>query len=250
VCLLAVAWKARPDVPLAVSANRDEMYARASAGPRIENVGSLPVLMPLDLVAGGTWLGVNASGLFVGVTNRAGAARDPARRSRGLLVRDAMAASSARALHALLAALEPLRYNGFHLLYADRDAAFVTWSDGEKVTHRELEPGLHVLSERSFGAGTARRETLVRERIEKLLGAGPPTASALRETMRFHADDTLEAACVHADAVGYGTRSSFQLVLPAADAPSALWTDGPPCTAHAEDITPLAARLLGPARAR
>jgi hypothetical protein len=40
-----------------------------------------------------------------------------------------------------------------------------------------------------------------------------PDPAAWRAPMTVHADLPLESACVHADAVGYGTRSSFQLVL-------------------------------------
>jgi hypothetical protein len=62
--------------------------------------------------------------------------------------------------------------------------------------------------------------------------------------MTVHADLPLESACVHADAVGYGSRSSFQLVLRPKEV-GALWTDGHPCRNPARDVTDELSALLG-----
>src|SRR5438132_5679988 len=110
MCTLVIAFRARADAPLIVAANRDELYARPSAPPRLEP-GPPRALLPLDLRQGGTWLGLNEHGLFVGITNRAGGTKDPARKSRGLLVREALHARSARGLHAAMGQLDPQRHN-------------------------------------------------------------------------------------------------------------------------------------------
>jgi len=77
-----------PGGVLQVAANRDEFLARPASPPEPSADGRW--LTPRDLQAGGTWLGVNAGGLFVGVTNRSAGPRDSSRRSRGLLVLDAL----------------------------------------------------------------------------------------------------------------------------------------------------------------
>jgi hypothetical protein len=246
MCTLAIAFRARPDLPLAIAANRDEFYARPAAPPRVED-GPIPALLPIDLQAGGTWLGLNARGLFVGVTNRANGPRDTSRRSRGLLVRDALRAPSARELHARLREVRAADYNGFHLAYADLDAAFATWSDGERATQLELGPGLHVITERSFGAADERRRGLVLGKLEARLARDPaPTADELRALLAFHGppDAPFDAGCVHVEAVGYGTRSAFDLVVDGAGRPSASWTEGPPCTSPADDLTDVVRGLL------
>ena len=61
--------------------------------------------------------------------------------------------------------------------------------------------------------------------------------------MTAHAKEPLESACVHADAIGYGTRSSFQMVLRPGGRGEALWTEGHPCTEPARDISSLIAEL-------
>src|SRR3981081_2533110 len=94
-CLMCTLVLRRSKGLVAVSAHRHEPLSRPASGPRVEG----GVLAPRDETAHGTWLGLNRHGLFVGITNRTGALLDPLRRSRGLLVRDALEATSARALH-------------------------------------------------------------------------------------------------------------------------------------------------------
>lgn len=143
----------RPGGVLQVAANRDEFLARPASPP--QRWPGLPaVLAPRDEQAHGTWLGVNAHRLFVGVTNRHGVERDSRRASRGQLVAEALRAPSVEALHARLAGLGPRVYNPFHLLYADASGhAGLTVCDGTRVVQEVLGPGLHALTERSFGAG-------------------------------------------------------------------------------------------------
>jgi Transport and Golgi organisation 2 len=228
----------RPSELLAVSGNRNELLSRPASGPMVER----GILAPRDELAHGSWLGLNRHGLFVCVTNRRGAMIDPARKSRGLLVLEALQARSARGLHDALLELRGDRHNGFHLVYADLRDAFVSWSDGYAVQHLPLPPGqVHVITERSFGAGEGERERSVADAFARL----DLEVHAWRPPMTVHAREPLESACVHADNIGYGTRSSLQLVL-RREVAQALWTDGHPCTNAATDISPLAAQLLAP----
>ena len=85
MCLIVLAWRARPDFALIVAANRDEFHARPAA--RAAYWPDQPSLLAgRDLEAGGTWMGVTRHGCFAAVTNYRGG-RDPnAARSRGVLV--------------------------------------------------------------------------------------------------------------------------------------------------------------------
>lgn len=226
MCTLAFVVRPSPSLPLVVAANRDEMLARPATPPLLWP-GSPLILAPRDEMAGGSWLGLNAAGLFVGVTNRAGSPRDPARKSRGGLVIDALRAPSAAALHALLATLDPRAYNPFHLLYADRSSAHLTWSDGDALHRADLPPGLHVVTERSFGAGPTTRADRVRARFE---GLSTFTPESIGHILAEHDEDPFAASCVHADVVGYGTRSSAILRLGEAWAETRFWwAEGRPC---------------------
>jgi uncharacterized protein with NRDE domain len=233
MCTLAVLAGASPTTPLVVAANRDELLARPAVPPFLWP-GSPRVLSPRDEVAGGTWLGLNEHGVFAGITNRAGNPPDPSRRSRGALVAESLRAPSAAALHAALAGLDPHAYNPFHLLYADRVSAHLTWTEGRSLHREDLAPGLHVVTDRSLGAADDGRGAFVRRRWEELRGDLSP--AALGALLGSQAEDPFAAPCVHADAFGYGTRSSLVLMLGQRwEDTRWLWAEGKPCvTPHVE----------------
>ena len=223
-----------PGGVLQVAANRDEFLARPAAAPAPSQDGRW--LAPRDLQAGGTWLGLNAAGLFVGVTNRSGGPRETSRRSRGLLVLDALESPDAATLHGRLAALDPATYNGFHLAYADGTSAGLTWGDGSTLRQERLSAGVHVLTEQSLGAGDdGARRRLFQERI-------PPgevlDVEGWLGLLSVHGAEPRAGTCVHADAVGYGTRSAFVLHRGlSAVASRCAWTESRPCTTPARDGT-------------
>jgi uncharacterized protein with NRDE domain len=242
VCTLIAAAHLFPDWPLVVAANRDEHLDRPSTPPRLWTNGHA-FIAPRDEVAGGTWLGLNQAGVFVGVTNRFGVPKDNRRRSRGTLVVNALRNPSARAVHEQLASTPASIFNAFHLLYADRQEAFVSWSDGKRVTQQALTPGLHVVTERSLGGDDHGRTELIRARW----GSGPrePLEESLQELLRQHATDPIGAVCVHAPALNYGTRSSTILLLSSKPGATRIfWAEGNPCTADYVELGTLV-RSLG-----
>jgi len=238
MCTLVAAVRSWPGHPLVIAANRDERLARPAVPPFLWP-GPPRFVAPRDELAGGSWLGLNEHGVFVGVTNRAGALRDPSRRSRGALVIDALSAPSAAALHQTLASLDHGAYNPFHLLYADRETAHVTWCDGETVHRADLGAGLHVVTEQSTGtahADTTPRASFIRDAWQRDVAGRELSVARIEALLREHAGHPLEGTCVHADAVGYGTRSSAVLVLgDAAGDVTMLWAEGKPCVTPFED---------------
>lgn len=241
MCTLVVAANVVPEYPLLVVANRDEDKLRASSPPlRWEGTGDggAGFLAPRDEVAGGTWLGLNDHGVFVAITNRFLGPRDPSRISRGLVVIDALRrGASARAIHRdLMTAIDPTKYNGFHLVYADAKDVLATIADGEgSVAHLTLGDGLSVVTERSFAAGNVDD----RPRLEKIraaferLAEGPMEGLPQRMTKllsEHDAEDPLGATCIHLDALKYGTRSSMVLTRERQSGHfNMLWAEGPPC---------------------
>src|SRR3989442_3656136 len=188
---------------LAVSGNRNELLARPASGPRVEK----GVLAPRDELAHGSWLGLNRHGLFVCVTNRRGAMVDPSRKSRGLLVLEALQARSARGLHDALAELHGDRHNGFHLAYADLSDTFVSWSDGFAVHHLPLAAGqVHVITQRSFRAGEAARERAVAPAFPRL---GPELRPG-GQPMTQQPSRPLRRRRPHAQSVGHRDPPSLQ----------------------------------------
>ena len=106
------------------------------------------ILAGRDLAAGGTWLGVAADGRFAALTNYRGSAPPgPDAPSRGRLVADFLRSGLGACGYAHETAQDADRYNGFHLLLADRDALFCVTNrgrGGERVT--EVAAGCHGLA--------------------------------------------------------------------------------------------------------
>lgn len=99
--------------------------------------GGRKVLAPLDLRAGGTWLGMNAESVFVAVTNLRNESPDPDRRSRGMVVMDALREPTAARAADWLKALPEETYNPFHCFVADLDRAFhVVYRDRPRIQER------------------------------------------------------------------------------------------------------------------
>jgi hypothetical protein len=243
MCTLVIAAHVFAGHPVVVVANRDEQLDRASSPPLVWPEG---FLAPRDDVAGGTWLGVNRAGVFVGITNRFLGPADATRTSRGALVKDALTLGSARAIHDALSQLPPGRHNGFHLVYADAHDALATVSDGAHSAQLVLGRGTHVITERSFGAGDDRpRQARIRAAWTRLVGLAPAPVLELERLSQLLTDhdpgDPLGATCIHLPGIPYGTRSGTALAI-AADrgseaAISMLWAEGPPCTTRFEPVS-------------
>lgn len=154
MCTIVLAWKAFDNAPVCLAMNRDEAPDRTYRPPSAWD-RPIPIVAPRDIDAGGTWLGYNAAGVTVAVTNRWQTAPD-GDRSRGQLVLDALAERSAEAaVERIQAATAHTAYAPFHLVCADRDHAAVVIHEGPTggTRTRSLTPGIHVI----VNVGTADR---------------------------------------------------------------------------------------------
>ncbi len=143
--LIAIQYQLVPEAPVLVAANRDERYDRPSASPSIQS-GKPRILCGTDETAGGTWLGVNQNGLFVGVSNRRKVMPTFISRSRGLLCKDMLRAESARqAMNLCMEEVMTGKYNGANFICADSDGGWVVYA-GDDVNAVEMREGLNIIS--------------------------------------------------------------------------------------------------------
>ena len=230
MCTVVVAAGLWPGVPLAVTANRDESLARPSEGPRVREIGGTRVFAPLDLEAGGTWWGLAQSGMFAILTNRFdGRGPEPGRRSRGLVVADALAAGNVDAAARRIAREDAARHNPFHLILLERDRAELVWNDRRQLHRRRLEAGLHVVTERSLDAYPTERPERVRRYLAPFVDGAFPGLRPLRGVLAER-DPTrpMESVAVSLPERSYGTISSMQGVWETAGSPQLYFADGPP----------------------
>ena len=144
MCLILVVWRAHPQYPCLVAANRDEFHARPTA--RAEWWPDHPeILAGRDLQAGGTWLGITRTGRFAALTNY----RDPEQRRPDAPSRGALVTSMLESGASVAEGLSYLRgvggdYNGFNLIFSDGERLGI--HESVPGSGRELGPGIYGLS--------------------------------------------------------------------------------------------------------
>ncbi len=213
MCTLIVAVSMWARAPLVVAANRDEDLQRPAEPPSVWDNDGVRLLAPRDARAGGTWLGVNAFGVFVGITNRYTPSPNPGARSRGQLVLDALRASSAAQAADAVGAGDPGRHNPFHLVLADTTSAHLVWNDGRTLLRHRLQAGLHIVTERSLGAAPSKRLETLPKLIRPLATSGLPSLAHWRRILTYRDIAGLEGVTVLDAERNYGTRSSTVVQL-------------------------------------
>jgi uncharacterized protein with NRDE domain len=244
MCLLALLYRVAEDAPLVVGANREEVYTRGGDPPQLLP-GPIPAAGGVDPTAGGTWLGVNARGVLVAVTNRRKSALPDTPRSRGLLVRDLLGCASARqAQERAQAELATGRYPGCNLVCADAGHAVVTHA-GDWLRVRPLPPGVHVLANRDVNDDTDRRVVHAVEwlRARRYQGAGD-AVEALRELCSSH-EPAGEPVCFR-DATRGTVCSSLLALRPTLADSVYLHAHGPPDRTDYADVSHLLRTLAMP----
>jgi len=147
MCLVVVAHAAAARYRFVMAANRDELHARptrpASWWP--ERPG---LLGGRDLLAGGTWLGVDRRGRVAAVTNvRDGTPRE-APRSRGALVAGYLEGTESAAGFAAQSAAAAASFAAFNLLLFD---GAELWYASNRASAALLAPGIQAFSNAPFG---------------------------------------------------------------------------------------------------
>ena len=204
----------------------------------------------LDELAGGTWMGLNDTGVVACILNRHGSLGPaPGKRSRGELVLDALDHSDANDAAGALRDLDPAAYRPFNMLIADnRDAWWLALAGAHTTVRMERIPeGLSMFTAfdrndmndpriaaylpRFQNAAAPEPETSAWESWRSLL-AGKESAEPPTSAMSFRTES------------GFGTSSSSLLALPSVDSafgpgakrPVWLFAPGPPETAKFEPV--------------
>jgi len=260
VCTIVAIKGLHPEYGLVLAANRDEFHARPARPPEVLHEAPR-VVAGLDVPSGGTWLGANAHGVFVALTNqRQYEGADDRLASRGLVVRRALEAGPLDAVDAFVEGLDARLTNSFNLFWGDATTLRVGYArrDRAPVAVETLGDGVWVLPNDRIGSlefpktqrALALTEPFVTapwpvlaEGLARMLGdheepplsavPAPPTGAVFdHATLR-----RLQALCVHLPV--YGTRSATLLALRPGRVAHHLFADGPPCVTPFEDRTEL-----------
>ncbi|HEY0421623.1 MAG TPA: NRDE family protein [Acetobacteraceae bacterium] len=219
----------RPDHPwpVLIAANRDEMGDRPWRAPGRHWPDRPDIVAGYDELAGGSWFGVNESGLVAGVLNREGTLGPQAdKRSRGELVLDALDHADAVEAAGALSHLDPRAWRPFNLVVADNRDAFVLIHAGgsARIRIEPLPEGLSLVTARDPNDRTDPRIA----RFRPLFAAAPlpdPERDDWRGWQALLASPEHDRAAGPKGAMafetpgGFGTRSGTLLALPAVDRP-------------------------------
>jgi uncharacterized protein with NRDE domain len=223
MCTLVILRRPGHVWPVLIGANRDEMIDREAKPPGRHWPDRPEVVAGLDVLAGGSWLGINDWGVVAAVLNRHGSLGPEAnRRSRGELVLEALDHADAAAAAEALSHLNPVAYRTFNLIVADESNAFwLRHAGGPRIEVKPVKDGLSMIAAGDIDDLATRRIQLALPAFrawptpdpgrndwaawETLLGSTrAPPHEATTAAMRFRTD-------------GYGTRSSALVALPARD---------------------------------
>ncbi|MCK9291237.1 MAG: NRDE family protein [Bacteroidales bacterium] len=168
MCLIALAYQVHPGYPLILIANRDEFYERPTREARFwVEEGHPDILAGKDLLAGGTWMGVQKTGKWAALTNYRDLTRlksDPP--SRGELVLNYL--KSNLSPDEYIRHLQPgaAAYNDFNLLIGDNQHILHYSNFSGKTT--QLKPGIHGLSNALLNTPWHKTE-LLKARLEETI---------------------------------------------------------------------------------
>jgi uncharacterized protein with NRDE domain len=213
MCLIAVALAAAERYPLIIVANRDELHARPT-----RPAGWWPerphILGGRDLLAGGTWLGVDRRGRIAAVTNvRDGTPRE-APRSRGVLVTDYLDGSEPAATYAARAAATGAEFAAFNLLLFDGGALRYS---SNRASPARLATGVHALSNAPLGVDWP-KTTSARASVAQSLHVADPLERLFAVLAERSTADSAEERYRSAHFVTgpvYGTRCSTVILIDA-----------------------------------
>jgi len=223
MCTLVILRRPGHRWPVLIGANRDEMIDRASKPPGRHWPDRPELVAGRDILAGGSWLGINDWGVAAAVLNRHGSLGPaPDRRSRGELVLEALDHADAAAAARALADLDPEAYRTFNLIIADEsDGFWLRHAGGPRVELKRLKKGLSMIAAGDIDDLTSRRLELALPAFRAWPTPEPDDdnwtgwETLLSSTRAPPNEPTTAAMRFHTG--GYGTLSSALIALPARD---------------------------------
>jgi hypothetical protein len=249
MCTVVILHRPGHDWPLLLATNRDEMIHRPWRPPGRHWPDRPDVVAGLDELAGGSWLGINDTGVVAAIMNREGAL-GPAdgKRSRGEIVLEALDHADASAAVRALKNLNGTAYRPFNLIVADnRDAAWVRSAGDGTIIVRSVAVGHSMIAAREMNDMSHAR---IRTYLPRLKATADPDPAADDwagwegwESLMASTETTPEVgprgAMAMAPIDGYGTVSGSLIALPApgvAARPIWRFCPGRPGTVEYQDV--------------
>ena len=250
MCTVVILRRPGDKWPVVVGANRDEKVDRPWEAPGRHWPDRENVVAGIDLLAKGSWMGLNDEGVIACVLNRHNSlGPDPTRRSRGEIVLEALDHVDACEAAESLASLEGRNYRPFNLVVADnRDAFWLkndTYENKGVVEIRKIPEGLSIITSHDLNDARSGRIAFY---APLFMAACPPDIEngdwsnwkQLMASRKFKKGMHPGEAMLIVSDTGFGTVSSSLLALPSIESratkPVWLFSNGPPDQSSYEQI--------------
>lgn len=242
--LLAIVYHLVPEAPILVAYNREEPLDRICPAPSIQS-GKPRILASIDQHTGGTYLGMNQDGLFVGVVRRKKYDTPMNARSRGALAREMLKCNSAQqAVDLALEELHTGQYGGANFCVADPDAGWVVHS-GNETDVAELEQGLCIVGDRDMNDHRDERAQMAQRLLTLQTLDSPVKFLAIASKVLARSPTGPGRPGMVVKEKGYGTVSSTLISLGKKPRDAIYqYSNGSPDESKFEDYSPLLRDIL------
>lgn len=220
MCSIVLLLRPDHDWPVLIAANRDEMIDRSWSAPARHWPDRPEVVAGKDNLAGGSWLGINETGLVVGMLNRRNTlGPQDGKRSRGELVLDALDFADAVDAVEMLRQLDPAAYRPFNMVVVDNRDGYWLRNLGDRIEAERLPPGISMItaSDRNDRGSARIRHYLPlweeAERPNPDRGDWQAWATLLGSRQGEPGSEVFDAMNIFSN-TGFGTVSSSLIALP------------------------------------
>lgn len=142
-----------------IAGNRDEMADRPASPPARHWPDRPEVVAGLDLLGGGSWMGINDYGVTAVILNRTGTlGPQDGKRSRGELPLEMLDHADAATAVEAIKDLDGTSYRPFNMVIADNTQAYWIKSEGKSTVQAfPIPSGLHMLTAHDLDDGDSSR---------------------------------------------------------------------------------------------
>ena len=168
MCTLFIYRKKNSRWPLLLAANRDEFLKRDFLSPNLHWKNNSQIFAGKDLSKGGTWLGINKSGLCVAILNRdSSKLKSGPFESRGKLVLSLLKNKSIDSAVSNFTKNFQKNYKYFNLLVADyKDAYWIKYAD-KKLTINTIPYGHSIIDSLDLNERKKKKQELYKSIFKK-----------------------------------------------------------------------------------
>ena len=223
MCTLLILYRPNNKWPLILAGNRDEMKNRPWLPPGKHWANYNGIIAGKDITAGGSWLGLNNSGLVATVLNRSNSlGPNTSKNSRGNLIIDILKNETLDSALSYIKFLDNTKWKPFNLFIANNKKAYwIKSTEKDKISINIVPEGKHFLDSYGLNNNESERYLNNKNKFESLNDPNPEKPE-WDEWINFLANksypkDKPLAAMNITDKFkkNYGTLSSSIIALPA-----------------------------------